>query len=239
MSAAKERDMKSGNIDWQKAEESLDRDGYVLLPGLLKAEQCRKLIKGFEEEAHYRRHIVMQHHGYGQGEYKYFDYPLPTLVAGLREEFYPPLAKIANQWADKLSTDRHFSETLGEYTAQCHEAGQKRPTPLILKYGEGDYNRLHQDLYGDLLFPLQMAILLSDPTSDFDGGEFVLTEQRPRQQSRARIVPLSKGDAVIFAVNQRPVTGKNRFSRVTMRHGVSDVRKDQRFTLGIILHDAK
>ncbi|WP_340150321.1 2OG-Fe(II) oxygenase [uncultured Sneathiella sp.] len=231
--------MKSGSIDWQKADESLDRDGYVMLPGLLQAEQCRTLIKDFEEDARYRRHIVMQHHGYGQGEYKYFDYPLPTLVAELREEYYPPLAKIANRWEDKLGTDQRFPETLGEYTAQCHAAGQKRPTPLILKYGEGDYNRLHQDLYGELLFPLQMAILLSDPTSDFEGGEFVLTEQRPRQQSRARIVPLSKGDAVIFAVNQRPVPGKNRFSRVTMRHGVSDVRKGQRFTLGIIFHDAK
>ena len=151
----------------------------------------------------------MHHHGYGQGEYKYFDYPLPTLVADLREEFYAPLAKIANHWADKLRTDQRFPETLAEYTAQCHAAGQKKPTPLILKYGEGDYNRLHQDLYGELLFPLQMAILLSEPISDFDGGEFLLTEQRPRQQSRARIVPLSKGDAVIFAVNQRPVPGKN------------------------------
>ena len=231
--------MRSGDINWQKTEEDMDRDGFVRLPNLLDAGQCRRVINGFEEDRRYRRHIVMQRHGYGQGEYKDFDYPLPELVAELREEFYAPLADIANRWAEKLATGQRFPETLGEYTAQCHAAGQVKPTPLILKYGEGDYNRLHQDLYGELLFPLQMAILMSEPGQDFDGGEFILTEQRPRQQSRARVVPLSKGDAVIFAVNQRPVPGKNRFSRVTMRHGVSDVRRGQRFTLGIIFHDAK
>ena len=231
--------MKYGRVDWQKLGKDLDQHGYGLIENLLTGVQCTSLIDDFEKEALYRRHIVMQQHGYGQGEYKYFAYPLPDPVARLREAFYPPLAQIANNWADRLSSTERYPEKLGDYTARCHDAGQLRPTPLILKYTAGDYNRLHQDLYGEHLFPLQMAILLSDPVTDFSGGEFILTEQRARQQSRARVVPLKKGDAVIFAVNQRPIQGKTGSVRVTMRHGVSDVRNGQRYTLGIIFHDAK
>ena len=231
--------MQSESIDWQKLKTDLDQNGYGLINNLLTEEQCAALIDDFEEEALYRRHIVMQQHGYGQGEYKYFAYPLPVPVSDMREKFYPPLAEIANDWADRLASEERYPRRLIDYTERCHNAGQLRPTPLILKYNAGDYNRLHQDLYGEHLFPLQMAILLSEPGMDFDGGEFILTEQRARQQSRVRVVPLKKGDAVIFAVNQRPIKGKIGSVRVTMRHGVSDVRRGHRYTLGIIFHDAK
>lgn len=231
--------MERNAFDWRKIEDDLDRDGYARLENLLGDAECRSVIGGFAKESLYRRHIVMQQHGYGQGEYKYFAYPLPDLVAGLREEFYRPLAKIANRWAERLSLANRYPETLADYTALCHGAGQLKPTPLILKYEPGDYNRLHQDLYGEHLFPLQMVILLSEPGADFDGGEFILTEQRARQQSRARVLPLKKGDAVIFPVNLRPLKGKNGYVRATMRHGVSDLRRGLRFTLGVIFHDAK
>lgn len=231
--------MNSEDIDWRKLSEDIDRNGFARLENLLAPEDCASLINEFGNEALYRRHIIMQQHGYGQGEYKYFAYPLPDPVARLREDFYPPLAQIANDWSVRLSDGLQYPEKLADYTARCHAAGQLRPTPLILKYNAGDYNRLHQDLYGEHLFPLQMTILLSTPGADFDGGEFILTEQRARQQSRARVVPLKKGDAVVFAVNQRPIQGKTGSVRVTMRHGVSDVLDGQRYTLGIIFHDAK
>ncbi|MBO0334250.1 2OG-Fe(II) oxygenase [Sneathiella sp. CAU 1612] len=231
--------MNSEDIDWRKLNEDIDRNGFARLENLLAPEDCASLINEFGNEALYRRHIIMQQHGYGQGEYKYFTYPLPDPVARLREDFYPPLAQIANDWSERLSDGVQYPEKLADYTARCHAAGQLRPTPLILKYNAGDYNRLHQDLYGEHLFPLQMTILLSTPGADFDGGEFILTEQRARQQSRARVVPLKKGDAVVFAVNQRPIQGKTGSVRVTMRHGVSDVLAGQRYTLGIIFHDAK
>ncbi|WP_373085102.1 2OG-Fe(II) oxygenase [Sneathiella sp.] len=219
-------------------EQDLDGRGYVCIKNLLDDDQCRTLISGFDTGTLYRRHIIMQRHGYGQGEYKYFDYPLPDIIAGLREEFYTALAPLANRWSDQLRTGIAYPKTLAEYTRVCRAAGQIKPTPLILKYETGDYNRLHQDLYGSLMFPMQMTILLSDPDTDFVGGEFILTEQRPRQQSRATVIPLRKGDAVIFAVNERPVMGKSRFIRTRMRHGVSDVRRGHRFTLGVIFHDA-
>jgi hypothetical protein len=231
--------MQNGHIDWQQVNADLDQHGFGLIGNMLTDTQCTSLINDFEDDNLFRRHIVMQNHGYGQGEYKYFAYPLPELVAELRETLYPPLAKIANNWADRFSNPTRYPDQLADYTARCHSAGQCRPTPLILKYTAGDYNRLHQDLYGEHLFPLQMTILLSTPGDDFEGGEFILTEQRARQQSRARVVPLTKGDAVIFAVNQRPIQGKTGAVRVTMRHGVSDVRRGHRFTLGIIFHDAK
>jgi len=231
--------MNSEDIDWRKLSEDIDRNGFARLENLLAPEDCASLINEFGNEALYRRHIIMQQHGYGHGEYKYFAYPLPDPVARLREDFYPPLAQIANDWSERLSDGLQYPEKLADYTARCHAAGQLRPTPLILKYNAGDYNRLHQDLYGEHLFPLQMTILLSTPGADFDGGEFILTEQRARQQSRARVVPLKKGDAVVFAVNQRPIQGKTGSVRVTMRHGVSDVLAGQRYTLGIIFHDAK
>ncbi|MDF2367548.1 2OG-Fe(II) oxygenase [Sneathiella sp.] len=231
--------MKHVGVDWQKLGEDLDQHGYGMIKNLLTEAQCASLIDNFENEPLYRSHIVMQQHGYGQGEYKYFTYPFPDQIVALREGFYPPLARLANDWATRLSNGERYPDTLADYTARCHAAGQLRPTPLILKYNAGDYNRLHQDLYGEHLFPLQMAILLSAPGADFEGGEFILTEQRARQQSRARVVPLKKGDAVIFAVNQRPIPGKTGSVRVTMRHGVSDVLRGQRYTLGIIFHDAK
>lgn len=231
--------MKRDGADLQNLGQKIDQNGYAMITNLLTPAQCASLISDFEDETLYRSHIVMQQHGYGQGDYKYFAYPLPDLVANLREVLYPPLAHIANDWAVRLSNGERYPDKLGDYTARCHAAGQMRPTPLILKYNAGDYNRLHQDLYGEHLFPLQVAILLSDPDTDFSGGEFILTEQRARQQSRARVVPLRKGDAVIFAVNQRPIQGKTGSVRVTMRHGVSDVLSGQRYTLGIIFHDAK
>lgn len=231
--------MNSESIDWRKLSEDIDQNGFARLENLLATEDCQSLIGEFENESLYRHHIVMQQHGYGQGEYKYFAYPLPDEIARLREEFYPPLARIANDWSERLSGGVRYPEKLADYTARCHAAGQLRPTPLILKYNAGDYNRLHQDLYGEHLFPLQLTILLSTPGTDFDGGEFILTEQRARQQTRARVVPLKKGDAVVFAVNQRPIQGKAGSVRVTMRHGVCDVLAGQRYTLGIIFHDAK
>jgi hypothetical protein len=180
----------------------------------------------------------MQRHAYGSGEYQYFRYPLPELVEGLRQAIYPHLASVAESWRGRLREPGGFPPTLDDYLAECHRAGQERPTPLMLKYGPGDYNRLHQDLYGELVFPLQLTVLLSGPQADFTGGEFVLVEQRPRMQLRAEIVPLRQGEAVIFPVHHRPVAGARGSLRVTMRHGVSRVRSGERFTLGIIFHDA-
>jgi hypothetical protein len=216
----------------------LDRDGYAVLPGLLNPGECRDLVALYDERERFRSRVVMARHGYGSGEYKYLAYPLPPLVTDLRQRLYPLAAPIANGWEQLLGRHASFPAALDDYLARCHHAGQRRPTPLILKYGPGDYNCLHQDLYGELVFPLQATVLLSRPGEDFAGGEFVLVEQRPRRQSKAEIVPLKQGDAVVFPVNHRPVAGARGYYRATMRHGVSRLHSGSRFTLGIIFHDA-
>lgn len=218
--------------------QSFEEQGYQLIQGLLNPEDCTNLIAGYEEEDRYRSTITMARHGFGQGEYRYFRYPLPDLVAQLRCHLYPQLVPLANHWNHLMGLDFTYPEDHQTYLDQCHQADQTRPTPLILKYGPGDYNCLHQDKYGPLHFPLQLAILLSRPGEDFTGGEFMLTEQRPRMQSRGEVVPLTQGDAVIFPVAQRPRTGTRGSYRVTMRHGVSRIRSGSRYTLGIIFHDA-
>ncbi len=226
-------------LDWQAIATQLDEYGCATTGILLTPATCRDLVASYEDETRFRSRIVMARHGFGQGEYKYFAAPLPSTVAALRGSFYPPLAEIANRWHERLGIDRRFPLDLDAYLARCHKAGQVRPTPLLLKYGVGDYNCLHQDLYGEHVFPLQLAILLSDPMRDFTGGEFVLTEQRPRKQSRVEVVPLRRGEGVIFPVHHRPVAGTRGTYRVTMRHGVSRLRSGHRMTLGIIFHDAK
>jgi uncharacterized protein len=226
-------------IDWTAAAEALDTNGWAVLPRLLDPAACDQLSALYDAADHFRSHVIMARHGFGRGEYRYFAYPLPDPVQDLRTRLYPPLADIANRWHARMGVERRFPATHAEWLAQCHAAGQMRPTPLLLRYGPGDYNCLHQDLYGDHVFPLQLAVLLSEPGRDFAGGEFVLTEQRPRMQSRAAVVPLTQGDAVIFAVNQRPVRGSKGEYRVTMRHGVSAVHLGRRHTLGIIFHDAQ
>jgi hypothetical protein len=225
-------------IDWPTISADLDAQGWSVLPKLLSAHECDALVGRFDREEDFRSHVVMARHGFGRGEYKYFAYPLPALVEDLRTNLYPHLAPIANRWHQAMGLDVCFPDDHAAFVARCHAAGQIRPTPLLLQYGEGDYNALHQDLYGEHVFPLQVAILLSEPGEDFEGGEFVLTEQRPRMQSRAMVVPLSRGDAVVFAVNDRPVQGTRGAYRVKLRHGVSTLRSGHRHTLGIIFHDA-
>jgi hypothetical protein len=215
----------------------IEAQGYAVRPVLDDAE-CRAAARMWDAEDRFRKRIIMQQHAYGRGEYRYFSYPLPDTVARLRAELYPPLAELANGWRRTLGQPGEFPPTLREFTEQCHGAGQTRPTPLMLRYGPGDFNCLHQDLYGDLVFPLQVVILLSDPGQDFTGGEFLLVEQRPRAQSRAEIVPLRLGDAAIFPVHHRPARGTKGPYRLTMRHGVSRVRSGDRQTLGLIFHDA-
>jgi hypothetical protein len=217
---------------------ALDGDGYAVLRGILDAAECHDLIALYDERERFRNRVVMARHGYGSGEYKYLAYPLPPLVSRLREHLYPPLAAIANGWERQLGRQAAFPAALDAYLARCHDAGQVRPTPLILKYGPGDYNCLHQDLYGELVFPLQATVLLSRPGDDFTGGEFLLVEQRPRRQSKGEVVALNQGDAVIFPVNHRPVAGARGYYRATMRHGVSRLHSGARFTLGVIFHDA-
>jgi uncharacterized protein len=226
-------------IDWQPIDADLDAYGSATLDRVLSVPDCEGLVALYADEARFRSRMVMARHGFGRGEYKYFSYPLPRRIAELRTALYPPLAQIANRWNESLKSDARFPLTHAAYLKRCHAAGQTRPTPLLLRYGEGDYNCLHQDLYGEHVFPLQVTVLLSKPGEDFAGGEFVLTEQRPRMQSRAEVVPLAQGDAVIFAVNERPVRGSKGFYRVKMRHGVSRLRSGHRFTLGLIFHDAK
>ena len=213
--------------------------GWSLQRGVLSAADCEDLIAGYDDPARYRSRVVMERHSFGRGEYQYFDNPLPDRVAALRADFYPALVPVANEWQARMGLEPRFPATHHEFLRECHAAGQDRPTPLILRYTRGGYNCLHQDLYGDLWFPLQLAVLLSQPGRDFDGGEFVMTEQRPRRQSVPHVVPLTQGDAVIFAVNQRPVAGRRGYHRVTMRHGVSALRSGERFALGIIFHDAR
>jgi hypothetical protein len=224
--------------DWARIAEGLDADGHALIPDLLTGEECSALAALYPVDARFRSRIVMARHGYGRGEYRYFEYPLPGLVAELRSAFYPELVRVANRWNAALGVEAEYPDRHDEYLARCHAAGQRRPTPLLLRYGAGDYNCLHQDLYGAEAFPLQVAILLSRPGRDFAGGEFVLTEQRPRRQSRVSVVPLTQGDAVVFAVHQRPVQGTRGVYRVNLRHGVSLVRSGERHTLGVIFHDA-
>ena len=226
-------------LDWSRAKTALDERGFAVLAGVLSEQECRTLAALYPDDALFRSHIVMARHGFGRGEYKYFAYPLPGLVDALRSALYPPLASIANAWNAAMGVDVRYPAEHTAFLNRCHEAGQTRPTPLLLQYAAGDYNCLHQDLYGDHVFPLQMAILLSEPGRDFTGGEFVLTEQRPRMQSRASVVPLRQGDAVVFAVHHRPVQGTKGVYRVNLRHGVSEVLSGQRHTAGIIFHDAK
>jgi hypothetical protein len=225
-------------LDWSGLADDLDRYGVVSIPGLLQADDCRALAASYDEDRRFRSRVVMARHGFGSGEYKYFAYPLPALIQELRATFYPPLAAIAERWNQAMHIAVQYPPTHAQYLQRCHAAGQLRPTPLLLRYGAGDYNCLHQDLYGEHVFPLQMAILLSQPGKDFNGGEFVLTEQRPRMQSRVEVVPLQQGDAVIFAVHHRPVPGTRGTYRVMMRHGVSRIRSGHRHMLGIIFHDA-
>lgn len=224
--------------DWQAVAADLDADGCAVLPGLLSPDEARALAATYPDEACFRSTVHMARHGFGRGQYRYFRYPLPPLVAGLRSGLYPRLVPIANGWNARMGIARRYPAEHAEFIAECHAAGQKRPTPLLLQYGLDDYNCLHQDLYGDLAFPLQAAILLSEPGRDFTGGEFVLTEQRPRMQSRPEVVPLAQGDAVVFAVHHRPVAGSRGSYRVTLRHGVSRIRSGARHTVGIIFHDA-
>jgi uncharacterized protein len=226
-------------LDWRAIEVELDAVGCAMTGPLLSREECAEIGGQYGSEGLFRRRIVMAQYGYGRGEYKYFTYPLPAVVAGLRAALYARLAPVANRWARALNGDGDYPDEHAVYLARCHAAGQTRPTPLVLQYAAGDYNCLHQDLYGDLYFPLQVAFLLSVPGHDFTGGEFVMTEQRPRMQSRVEVVPLSQGEAVIFAVNHRPLRGTRGSYRVTMRHGVSRLRSGRRLTLGIIFHDAK
>ncbi|MFC3675832.1 2OG-Fe(II) oxygenase [Ferrovibrio xuzhouensis] len=225
-------------IDWTAAEAALNEHGWGALGRLLAPDDCAALAAMYDENAHFRSRVVMARHGFGRGEYRYFAYPLPDPVARLREALYPPLATIANRWQALLGDTARFPAIHADYLAQCHAAGQTRPTPLLLRYGTGDYNCLHQDLYGDLVFPLQVVILLSEPSADFHGGELVLTEQRPRMQSRAEVVPLRRGEAALIPVHHRPVRGSRGIYRVNMRHGVSRMHGGSRHTLGIIFHDA-
>jgi hypothetical protein len=226
-------------LELERAGADLDAQGFTTFEKLLGAAECRTLVALYDDAQRFRKRVVMAQHGFGQGEYQYFANPLPELVEELRTLLYARLAPIANRWSESLGSDVRYPARLADYLARCHAAGQKRPTPLMLRYGEGDYNHLHQDLYGEHVFPLQLTVLLSEPERDFTGGEFVLTEQRPRMQSRADVVPLARGDAVVFAVRERPVRGQRGFYRVQMRHGVSRLRSGHRHTLGIIFHDAK
>ena len=227
------------NIDWTSKSKDLDARGWAILPRLLTGAQCSGIAGTYKDAPGFRSHVKMARHGFGRGEYKYFSYPLPNLIRELRTTLYPPLADIANRWYQRMALDVQFPNVHSEFLERCHRADQTQPTPLLLQYEEGDFNCLHQDLYGEHVFPLQVALLLSDPQSDFSGGEFVLTEQRPRMQSRVEVVPLAQGDAVIFAVNERPVQGTRGVYRVKLRHGVSTLRRGHRHTLGIIFHDAR
>lgn len=227
------------SIDWPAAAAQLDARGCVVLPRLLPPAICRELAGLYCDDSRFRSRIVMSRHGFGRGEYRYFAYPLPSPVGELRAALYPQLALIANEWSRRLGDKRRFPPTLAAFLARCHGAGQVKPTPLLLQYGPDDYNCLHQDLYGEWVFPLQLTVLLSQPGRDFSGGEFVLIEQRPRMQSRVEVVPLEQGDAVLFAVAERPVRGVRGEYRVKLRHGVSRVRSGRRHTLGVIFHDAR
>ncbi|HSZ50468.1 MAG TPA: 2OG-Fe(II) oxygenase [Caulobacteraceae bacterium] len=226
------------DLDWPRLDRDLDGGGVALIPGLLSAIECAAIADLYPEADRFRSQVVMARHGFGRGEYKYFAYPLPEFVQRLRTALYPWLVPTANRWNAAMGLDAQFPAAHGDFLERCHAAGQRRPTALLLKYGPGDYNCLHQDLYGEHVFPVQVAILLSRPGDDFTGGEFVITEQRPRMQSRAEVAPLTQGDAVVFAVHHRPVHGARGVYRVNLRHGVSRVRSGARHTLGVVFHDA-
>lgn len=226
-------------LDWERISRDLDAQGSALLERVLSADECQALAELYSVDGLFRSHVVMARHGFGRGEYKYFSYPLPEIIAELRTALYPRLMPIANRWNTAMGNAIRYPEKHADFIRRCHDAGQLRPTPLLLQYGEGDYNCLHQDLYGEHVFPIQVAILLSEPGRDFTGGEFVLTEQRPRMQSRPEVVPLRQGDAVAFAVHHRPIQGTRGTYRVNLRHGVSRLRSGHRHTLGIIFHDAE
>ena len=226
-------------LDWDRVSQNLDTEGSALIERLLSPDECQGLAVLYPKDDLFRSRIVMARHGFGRGEYKYFRYPLPDLVARLRTALYPRLVPIANCWNNAMGIDVRYPEKHADFIERCHQAGQVRPTPLLLQYGVDDYNCLHQDLYGEHVFPLQLTVLLSSPEKDFAGGEFVISEQRPRMQSRPLVVPLRQGDGVVFAVHNRPVQGSRGIYRVILRHGVSRVRSGQRHTLGIIFHDAK
>ncbi|MDQ8000151.1 MAG: 2OG-Fe(II) oxygenase [Pseudomonadota bacterium] len=226
-------------LDWAAARTALDAEGAAVLPGLLTPSECEAAAALYDQPARFRSRVVMARHGFGRGEYQYFAYPLPPAVAALRSAFYPHLVPIANRWQAAMGLPARFPPAHDEFLARCHAAGQQRPTPLLLRYGEGDFNCLHQDLYGEHVFPLQVVVLLSEPGRDFEGGEFVMTEQRPRMQSRPMVLPLRQGDGAVFAVHHRPVQGTRGVYRVNLRHGVSRVRSGRRHTLGLIFHDAQ
>jgi hypothetical protein len=227
-----------GMLDWTRIAGELDAQGSVTIPALLGPDECGSLVESYDVDGLYRSRVVMGRHGFGRGEYRYYRYPLPDLVQALRAAIYPHLVPVANRWSQAMRLDVNYPDRHEDFIARCHAAGQSRPTPLILRYGTDDYNCLHQDLYGEHVFPLQVAVLLSQPGRDFTGGEFVLTEQRPRMQSRPEVVPLRQGDAVVFAVHHRPVQGARGVYRVNMRHGVSRLRSGHRHALGVIFHDA-
>ncbi|HJU63703.1 MAG TPA: 2OG-Fe(II) oxygenase [Candidatus Binatia bacterium] len=231
---------REANIDWQNALSDLDERGFAVICAVLTQKTCREIAGVYGDDRQFRSRIDMERYGFGRGEYKYFNYPLPPIVQQIRSSFYPHLAPLANEWLTRLGSKRpRYPKTLAEFIEQCHRAGQKRPTPLTLKYGAGDFNCLHQDLYGEIVFPFQVTFFLSERGKDFTGGEFVLAEQRPRKQSRVEVLSPSQGDAVIFAVHHRPVRGMRGYYRANLRHGVSTVRSGERYTLGIIFHDAK
>ncbi|AEU36674.1 2OG-Fe(II) oxygenase [Granulicella mallensis] len=225
-------------LDWPQIGKELDAQGSTVLQGLLSTDECKAIASLYPEESIFRSRVIMGRHGFGRGEYKYFSYPLPSIIHGLRTALYSWLAPVANRWNEAMGIEVRYPERHVDFIQRCHDAGQQRPTPLLLQYGPGDYNCLHQDLYGEHVFPIQVAILLSEPQQDFTGGEFVLTEQRPRMQSRPEVVPLRQGVAVAFAVHHRPVQGTRGIYRVNLRHGVSRLRSGQRHTVGIIFHDA-
>jgi hypothetical protein len=227
------------NLDWPTLERNLDQDGCAAIRNLLLAAQCQRLSGLYADPGFFRSRVIMARHGFGRGEYQYFAYPLPEVIQQLRQSLYPKLVPLANRWNECMGLEARFPEQHTDFIQRCHAAGQQRPTPLLLQYGPQDYNCLHQDLYGEHVFPLQVAILLSEPGEDFTGGEFVLTEQRPRMQSRPQVIDLKQGDAVVFAVHQRPVKGVRGYYRVNLRHGVSRVHSGRRHTLGIIFHDAQ
>ncbi len=238
IATAMNRSERVDALDWQRVATDLDGHGAAVIASMLTEAECDELAALYRHGDHFRNRVVMEQHGFGRGEYQYFRYPLPDLVTRLRESAYPHLAPIANRWNEALGIAVRFPNRHSVFVARCHAAGQTRPTPLVLQYGAGDYNCLHQDLYGEHVFPLQVVILLSEPGSDFEGGEFVMTEQRPRMQSRPMVLPLRKGDAAVIAVHHRPVHGKRGVYRVNLRHGVSRVRSGHRQALGVIFHDA-
>jgi uncharacterized protein len=239
MTTARSAEQRVDKYDWETLSQELSSYGCAVMSGLLSQEECHEIARLYDDEVRFRSRVHMARHGFGKGEYRYFKYPLPDLVGGLRTALYPRLAGVANDWNGRMGIVQRYPEHHADFLKQCHDQGQTRPTPLLLQYVAGDFNCLHQDLYGDLVFPLQVAILLSEPGKDFTGGEFVLTEQRPRMQSRAEVVPLRQGDAVAFAVHNRPVQGTRGTYRVNLRHGVSRIRSGMRQTVGIIFHDAK